>query len=104
MPLAHASASPSAGKLLSVICSPNGLRYVEIDLGPAGSETPRLPELGTLEHCPGCLVGDGAALVPVAASIPEASGADPILPALAAPTAIGQAVAGFRARAPPLTG
>ena len=37
MPLAQASGG-SAGTLLAAICSPNGIRYVEIDLGPAESE------------------------------------------------------------------
>ena len=103
MPLAHANAGASgAGTLLAAICSPNGVRYVEIALDPAEPEAPRLPELGTLAHCPGCLVAGGPALLPVASATPEAAGEDLLIPAQDSPSIAGQVVAGFQPRAPPL--
>ena len=65
MPLAQATAgSDQAGTLFATICSPNGLRYVEIDLGPPDTEPPRPPDLGTLDHCPGCLGAAPAVIRP----------------------------------------
>ena len=100
MPLAQASGG-SAGTLPAAICSPNGIRYVEIDLGPAEPEAPQPPVLGTLDHCPGCL-GEGApAILPVAAVVPQPVSGAPIAPLRASPLSKVPAKAGFHARAPP---
>lgn len=101
MPFAQAIAGPSdIHTVLAAICSPNGVRYVEMDLGPAESEAPRAPGLGSLDHCPGCL-GATVAVLPEAATVPHRLADDP-----AAPASIEQAKAPlpltrFQPRAPP---
>ena len=100
MPLAHASAG-SAGTLLAAICSPNGIRYVEIALGPAEPEAPHPPDLGALDHCPGCLGGGTPAILPVATVVPLPAGGAPIVALPANPLSKVPAKAGFHPRAPP---
>ena len=101
MPLAQAIAGPSGTHIvLGAICSPNGVRYVEMDLGPAESEAPHAPGLGSLDHCPGCL-GATAAVLPEVASVPHRLADD-----RSAPASIEQAKAPlpltrFQPRAPP---
>ena len=75
-PLAQATAASSGpGSLLAAICSPNGVRYVEIDFSNTGADAPRVPLPEGLDHCPGCFGGAAPALLPVAvADIPAMVG------------------------------
>ena len=100
MPLAQA-AGGSAGILLAAICSPSGIRYVEIALHPAEPQASQLPELGTLDHCPGCLTGNASAILPGAVVMPGPVSGAPIVPfRVSAPSKV-PAKAGFHPRAPP---
>ncbi len=102
MPLAHA-AGGSAGTLLAAICSPSGIRYVEIALDPAEPEASQLPELGTLEHCPGCLSGSASAVLPFAVEMPRPVSGAQIVPFRTSALSKVPAKAGFHPRAPPTT-
>jgi len=102
LPSAQAvAASSEAGTLLAAICSPNGIRYVEIEFGDAEPDDPRPPLLGGLDHCPGCLGGGAPALLPAANTV-----APPSVDASCGPAFAGLDVAQrtetcFRSRAPP---
>ena len=101
MPLAQATASPAgANTLLAAICSPDGIRYVEMDLG-APEETPSEPLPAAMEHCPGCLSGTGPALLPTLAEFAPLDTATPVAPIPAGLSNTCEANAGFRPRAPP---
>lgn len=103
MPLAQAvAASSGTGTLLATICSPNGVRYVEIDIGVAGEELPPAPALGALDHCPGCLGGGESALLPTVVSVSPSAGGSRIAPELCDHLSAAQITAGFRPRAPPI--
>ena len=101
MPLAQALASPAgSGALLAAICSPSGLRYVEIDLGLAEAEAPRPPDLGILDHCPGCL-GTAPAVLPVVAMVPPPPAEESAASASTEQAVTPVAYARFQPRAPP---
>ena len=102
MPLAHAAGGPAA-TLLAAICSPSGIHYVEIALDPAEPGAPQLPELGTLEHCPGCLAGSASAILPAAVPVLQPSRTAAILSIPAGLLANDPAEPGFQPRAPPAT-
>ncbi len=100
MPLATAG-SAAAGTLLAAICSPNGIRYVEIDLAPAAPDAPRPPDLGTLDHCPGCLGGGAPAMLPVVAAMSPRRPDQAVIPVSPDQPARLPAYARFKPRAPP---
>lgn len=104
MPLAHAMAGPAGtATMLAAICSPDGIRYVEIDLGPAEAETPQPPDLGTLDHCPGCLTAGAPAILPAIAEL-MVLGRDPAASTWSAgPIAASASPPAFHPRAPPLS-
>lgn len=103
MPLAQAVAASSGnGVLRTAICSPNGLRYVEIDLGTADPQAPVAPALGALDHCPGCL-GGASAILPVAVIMAPILVTGRFAPAFHDRLSAVQTTASFRPRAPPVT-
>ncbi len=104
MPLAQAVAALSgAGTMVAAICSPNGVRYVEIDLGVADQEAPLVPALGSLDHCPGCLGGSALAVFPAAVSLAPALGTERFASEFYDHLPAAQTTASFRPRAPPVT-
>ena len=101
MPLAQAMAgSAGSGALLAAICSPNGIHYVEIDLGQPDAETP--PNLGTLDHCPGCL-GSVSAVLPAVADLSPRPVDDPAVLEPAEQATAPLSFVSFQPRAPPVT-
>ena len=104
MPLAQAMAGPAGtGTLLAAICSPSGLRYVEIDLGRSEPEAPQPPDLGTLDHCPGCLSGYAAAILPISPELVQVGREPAVSPWSADPIATPATRPAFRPRAPPIS-
>ncbi len=104
MPLAQAMAGPAgSGAMLAAICSPNGIRYVEVDLGPAGTEAPQPPDFGTLEHCPGCLSAGALAILPASPEVVPVGCEEAASRWSAGPIAISASQPAFRPRAPPVS-
>lgn len=98
------AASSDADTLLAAICSPNGVRYVEIDLGAAESEAPPAPPLGALDHCPGCLGGGAMALLPAVDTLDTPPGGKASAPKRRDHFTATSTNTNFRSRAPPLSG
>lgn len=104
VPLVPAAGASGDGTLLAAICSPNGIRYVEIDLGGSDRDAPHAPLAGGLDHCPGCPGGAGSALLPVFAFMAPPLVADRIAPVPRDQVFAPRIATSFRPRAPPITG
>ena len=101
LPLAQAVAAASeAGTLLAAICSPNGVRYVEIEFGNAEPDDPR-PLLGSIDHCPGCLGAGAPAVLPAVGTVAPPSVDASCWPAFADLEFAQGTETCFRPRAPP---
>ncbi len=102
MPLAQAvAASSETDTLLAAICSPNGVRFVEIEFGDAEPDDPRPPLFGGLDHCPGCLGAGAPALLPAAITIATPTVDLSSVPAFAALDFAQRTETCFHSRAPP---